>query len=69
MQEIVLEKKNKEAAKKWHDMTSAEKDAFKGKAESLKAPDVSELSEAQKSMLISVHRKNLLNEVKVSIIL
>ena len=48
---------------------SAEKDAFKGKAESLKAPDVSELNEAQKSKLISVQRKNLLNEVKVSITL
>ena len=46
---LSLAQKNKEAAKKWHDMTSAEKDAFKGKAESLKAPDVSELSEAQKS--------------------
>ena len=63
-----LAQKNKEAAKKWRDMTSAEKDAFKGKAESLKAP-VSELSGAQKSKLISVHRKNLLNEVKVSITL
>lgn len=44
-----LAQKNEEAAKKWRDMTSAEKDTFKGKAESLKAPDVSELSEAQKS--------------------
>ena len=50
-------------------MTSAEKDAFKGKAESLKAPDVSELSEAQKSKFISVHRKNLLNEVMTSILI
>ena len=66
---LSLAQKNEEAAKKWRDMTSAEKDAFKGKAESLKAPDVSELSEAQKSKLISVHRKNLLNEVKVSITL
>ena len=64
-----LAQKNREAAKKWHDMTSAEKDELKGKAESLKAPDVSELSEAQKSKLISVHRKNILNEVKVSITL
>ena len=64
-----LARKNEEAAKKWRDMTSEEKDTFKGKAESLKAADVSELSEAQKSKLISVHRKNLLNEVKVSITL
>ena len=63
---LSLAQKNEEAAKKWRDMTSAEKDAFKGKAESLKAPDVSELNEAQKSKLISVHRKNLLNEVKVT---
>ena len=64
---LSLTQKNKEAAKKWHDMTSTEKDKFKENAESLKAPDVSELSEAQKFKLISVHRKNLLNEVKVSI--
>ena len=39
----------------------------KKNAESLKAPDVLELSEVHKFKLISVHRKNLLNEVKVSI--
>lgn len=59
---LSLARKNEEAAKKWRDMTSAEKDMFKGKAESLKAPDVSELSEAQKSKLISVHRKKFLNK-------
>ena len=62
-------KRTKKLPKNGVTLTSAEKDAFKGKAESLKAPDVSELSEAQKSKLISVHRKNLLNEVKVSITL
>lgn len=62
-----LAQKNKEAAKKWHDMTSAEKDKFKENAKSFKAPDVSGLTEAQKFKLMSVHRKNLLNEVKALI--
>lgn len=35
----------------------------KKNAESLKAPDVLELSEVHKFKLISVHRKNLLNEI------
>lgn len=66
---LSLVQKNKEAAKKWHDMASAEKEKFKHSAQSLKYPDVLELSETQKSKLIDVHRKNLLNEVKVSITL
>ena len=66
---LSLVQKNKEAAKKWHDMASAEKEKFKHSAQSLKSPDVLELSETQKSKLIDVHRKNLLNEVKVSITL
>ena len=59
-------KKNKEAAKKWHDMASAEQEEVKHIAQSLKSPDILELSETQKTKLIDVHRKNLLNEVKVS---
>lgn len=58
-----LAQKNKEAAKKWHDLTPAEKDKFKENAESLRVPDVSELSEDQKLKLISVHSKNLRDEV------
>lgn len=66
---LSLVQKNKEAAKKWHDMAPTEKEKFKHSAQSLKSPDVLELSETQKSKLIDVHRKNLLNEVKVSITL
>ena len=62
-----LAEKNKEAAKKWHDMASAEKEKFKHSAQSLKSPNVLELSDTQRSKLIDVHRKNLLNEVRVSV--
>ena len=64
-----LAQKNEGAAKKWHDITSEEKDEFKEKCRKFKAPDILELSEVHKSKLISVHRKNLLNEVKVLITL
>ena len=62
---LSLVQKNEETAKKWHDMAPTEKEKFKHSAQSLKSPDVLELSETQKSKLIhvDVHRKNLLNEV------
>ena len=63
---LSLVQKNKEAAKKWHAMAPAEKEKFKHSAQNLKSPDILELREKQKSKLIDVHRKNLLNEVKVS---
>jgi hypothetical protein len=58
-----LSQKNKVVSIAWKDLSLEEKEKYKQSADRMKSPDVINLNEDQKSKLISVHRKNLQNEV------
>ena len=58
-----LLQKNRDVSTAWKNLSPEEKEKYKQSADGMKFPDVHNLNEDQKSKLISVHRKNLLNEV------